>query len=681
GGSNTHNITVPAGTSELRLMVYWADFEGAASAAPALVNNINMQVVDPALATFDPWVLNPASQNLIAVRGVDNLNNMEQVTIDNPSAGSYTINIDGATIPQGPQDYYVVYEFIQNEVVLTYPIGGEGLNPGSIETIRWDSYGNSGTFSVEYSENNGVTWNLISSSVSSTNRYLNWTVPNIVSGEALVRVTRDGLSSQSDDVFSIIRTPSGLNVDWACIDSIQLSWIPVTGATSYEVSQLGVKYMDSVGVTNTNSIVLHGINFAVTDWFSVRSLGANNIRGERAYAIEKIPGTFNCPIPTDVGLENLSLSNNGVYTSCSSSIASVSLVIKNEGIDPVSNVPVRYVLNGMPVVNEVYSGTLAPGNSINYVFQNQFSPIIGTNNLTVWTDMVGDGNYTNDSIVVQFNLINSVAKTIPWSDDFESFSICNTASNCEVEVCGLSGDFVNAANGTADDIDWRTDVGGTPTNGTGPSSDYNPGIFTGKYLYLESSSCFNKTANLISPCIDLINVSNPELVFAYHMSGISVGSLHVDILENGIWVNDIIPSLNGNQGVNWQTKTVSLSSYIGSIVNIRLRGISGVSFSSDIAIDDVKVTEVSTVNVEDLTNNIDFKISPNPSNGIYNYSFISGKGLDVSIYDVNGKVVYKEFVNEGLTEGVIDISKYNNGIYMLVLSDGMKRVTKRIIKR
>jgi hypothetical protein len=112
GGSNVHNITVPSGTDQLRVMVLWVDYEGAVSSSPSLVNDINMNVVDPGTTSYNPWVLDPTPNattlDLPAVRGIDNLNNMEQVTINAPTSGSYTVNISGFSIPQGPQDYYLV---------------------------------------------------------------------------------------------------------------------------------------------------------------------------------------------------------------------------------------------------------------------------------------------------------------------------------------------------------------------------------------------------------------------------------------------------------------------------------------------------------------------------------------------------------------------------------------------
>ena len=66
---------------------------------------------------------------------------MEQVTIVNPPSGLYTLTIDGNSIPFGPQEYFVCYEFLSDAIDLTYPIGGESFVPGESEYIRWDGYG------------------------------------------------------------------------------------------------------------------------------------------------------------------------------------------------------------------------------------------------------------------------------------------------------------------------------------------------------------------------------------------------------------------------------------------------------------------------------------------------------------------------------------------------------------
>ena len=86
---------------------------------------------------YYPFVLNSSanssSLDQYATAGTDNLNNMEQIVIDNPSPGNYTLYVNGSAIPYGPQEYSVSYEFINDDVELTYPVGGEGFVPFSIK--------------------------------------------------------------------------------------------------------------------------------------------------------------------------------------------------------------------------------------------------------------------------------------------------------------------------------------------------------------------------------------------------------------------------------------------------------------------------------------------------------------------------------------------------------------------
>ncbi|MGB0949785.1 MAG: S8 family serine peptidase, partial [Marinirhabdus sp.] len=140
GENNTHTIDVPAGTSQVRFMLYWNDPNAAANAATALINDLDLVVTDPNSNNLLPYILNPAPNpvtlNDPATNGIDRLNNMEQVLINAPDAGTYTLNIEGFNVPMGPQEYFIVYEIIQDQLVLTYPKGGEKLVTGTQETIH-----------------------------------------------------------------------------------------------------------------------------------------------------------------------------------------------------------------------------------------------------------------------------------------------------------------------------------------------------------------------------------------------------------------------------------------------------------------------------------------------------------------------------------------------------------------
>ncbi|MBT8194796.1 MAG: S8 family serine peptidase, partial [Bacteroidia bacterium] len=159
GGANAHNIAVPANCKQMRVMVYWVDPAGAVGTNKALVNDINIILDSPNQVNYLPLILNPTPNattlDLPAVPGMDTLNNVEQVRIENPVAGTYTLNVAGAAIPTGPQTYWVVYEFILDEIEVTYPIGGESFARGETEALRWDAHGTTGSFTLEYSTNNG----------------------------------------------------------------------------------------------------------------------------------------------------------------------------------------------------------------------------------------------------------------------------------------------------------------------------------------------------------------------------------------------------------------------------------------------------------------------------------------------------------------------------------------------
>ncbi|TCI92161.1 fibronectin type III domain-containing protein [Tenacibaculum sp. M341] len=168
----------------------------------------------------------------------------------------------------------------------------------------------------------------------------------------------------------------------------------------------------------------------------------------------------------------------------------------------------------------------------------------------------------------------STVNTFPYSQGFES------------------GDGWTQVGG--DDGQWLRDSGGTPSNNTGPSAA-TQGSF---YMYLEASTSgagqigSNATAILESPCFDLSGVSSANFTFSNHMFGNNVGSLTAQVSTDGTtWTN--VWTQSGSQGNQWNDVAVNLGTYIGSTVRIRLVGVTGNGWSSDIAIDNLAVTTAS----------------------------------------------------------------------------------------
>ncbi|MCB0782157.1 MAG: hypothetical protein KDC03_21935, partial [Flavobacteriales bacterium] len=195
-----------------------------------------------------------------------------------------------------------------------------------------------------------------------------------------------------------------------------------------------------------------------------------------------------------------------------------------------------------------------------------------------------NGTGSNDLLKAGYLTVSAASPAAGFNEDFEAHALCSTSSDCGTTTCPLPGSlWSNLTNGVEDDIDFRLDEGGTPSTGTGPVVDHTPGTGTGNYLYTEASACSGQRAVLQSGCMELDQAY--DLVFAYHMDGGNMGELHLDIAADGAWLEDVTPAISGDQGPDWNTRTVDLSAYAGSSVKLRFRAVTGNGYESDIALD------------------------------------------------------------------------------------------------
>lgn len=282
GAGNDVTINVPAGTAKLRVMLTWNDPAALANANPALVNNLDLKVINGATTSL-PWILDPLNPGNAATRGTDNVSNIEQVEIDNPAAGSYTLRVEGTAVPSGPQQYALTWSVDAPYVEVIYPNGGESFAPGVAETITWDNAGISGTQTVEYSLDNGANWNVISSTVAAAVTRLAWTPPaGANTSTALVRVSSGAITDISDATFKILGIPATLSAASATCGAGELSftWTPVTDATHYDLLRFDETAGDYIVVAAdiaATSYTLTGLTPSAVYWFSL--VAKNNTTG------------------------------------------------------------------------------------------------------------------------------------------------------------------------------------------------------------------------------------------------------------------------------------------------------------------------------------------------------------------------------------------------------------------
>ena len=613
GTTKNLSFTVPANTSQAKIMLIWADPEASTSAQFALINDLDLTVSTPGGADLKPWVLDhtPTTSALStpAIRARDSLNNVEQVTIDNPTPGTYTVNVNGFNVPSGTQKFYVLYYYEETGIKITYPNGGEVFSPSTQEVVRLDASPSGNTMATAFSLDGGATFINSTSGIAGNRTFFNFGVPNFVTDSAMIRIIR-GNDTAYSGMFTILGNTGNINFTSICPDSLTLSWTAVNGATGYVVYALGSMYMDSVTYSDTTVATIVN-NPTTTTYISVAPV-INSIIGNRAIAELKPEGVSNCIVPNDIALDAILSPADGYMPDCFNfNGLPVTVRIINTGTDSVNAsltpITVNYTFNGGATVTEnITSGILAPGDTLVYSFNGTLSlaPNI-TYSTSSWLSLSADANNYNDSLAINTEIYSGQSQSVAFLEDFETFNNCNVNPDCGATICTLANGWVNASNGGIDDIDWRTNNGGTASAATGPSSDFTTGINTGKYLYLESSgSCEFNEAHLISPCLSLSNSTSPLLSFYYHMYGADMGTLNVDIFDGIEWHNSIMPELSGNQGNSWREQTIDLSAFSGDTILIRFRGVTGADFTSDIAIDNIEVKDTSkTAPVVAFSNN------------------------------------------------------------------------------
>ncbi|HEX6883909.1 MAG TPA: S8 family serine peptidase [Planctomycetota bacterium] len=102
-------VYVTPADSELEVTVAWDDVPGTPNVTNALVNDVDLHVFSPSGVEHFPWTLDPLNPSAAAVRtGRDHRNNIEQVRVGAPEAGSWRVEVRGFNVPSGPQSFSIV---------------------------------------------------------------------------------------------------------------------------------------------------------------------------------------------------------------------------------------------------------------------------------------------------------------------------------------------------------------------------------------------------------------------------------------------------------------------------------------------------------------------------------------------------------------------------------------------
>ena len=671
GASSTHTIpSLPAGVSQLKVMLYWVDPAALPAATTALVNNLDLTVRGSDAVTHRPLILNPDPAHVTedAEEGTDNLNNIEQVVINTPPPGNIDISITGTNIPSGPQQYVVVYQVLQPVIHVDYPAGGETMVPGEAEQIRWSAYDNStNSFTIEYSADNGSSWNVIDNNVPADNRFYNWTAPPTAARQALIRISRNtgGISATSERSFTVLGQPV-IMLTRPCPQYIQVNWDPVVDADSYEILGLAGDTMQVIASTNANSYLLEGLLRDSIYWIAVRAR-INGIPGRPSVAASQQPiaGSCGAGFNNDLTIESLILPVSGrQFTASQPAAQPVRIRIRNRGAAAISatSYELGYQINGGTPFTVTNSTTIGAGGFINF----SFTPVINFNvpgdyQIKTWVKLAADPFKKNDTLLTLIRHLPNPSVTLA-PDFIEGFETATLQTYLK-KTFGLDGlpraDFgLTHGNGRA-----RIAAGGFAKTG-------NNALLLDQSRYRSPSNTDSVTLTF-----NLAQYNSSDQIwldFFYRNQGIDLHYVNNKVWirgnESAAWIPVFtLPTTAGEIGVFKAGPTVNITETlanadpaqtISSSFQVRLgqQGFTSFNtispnntFEDGITYDDIKLTRpVNDVGVRSIINpSVPFVCAPGNAEiitvEVKNYSNIAQSNIEVA-YELNGAVV-KEFIN------------------------------------
>jgi hypothetical protein len=261
-GQESFNLMVPENISQLRVALGWNDPAAEPGASEALINDLDLTVEELNSSTvFEPWVLNtfPHVDSLSkpSKRKRDNLNNIELITVDNPSAGEYKINVRPFDI-LGSQKFHLVYWLdTANVFFWSYPSGSEVSESERECLLRWQTtYTETGNV---FASINGDDFELIAEDIETGKGFISWSIPSGVTSVVFKMQIQDK-EFVSDTLFSapVVSYDVGFN----CEDEVMLFWRKDDDVDKYVLYNLKEKYMEPILISSDTAFNFESSSFS-----------------------------------------------------------------------------------------------------------------------------------------------------------------------------------------------------------------------------------------------------------------------------------------------------------------------------------------------------------------------------------------------------------------------------------
>ena len=289
--NNQYSITVPSGVKELRVMLVWNDTlvrKEYAHGEKALINDLDLTLEHNGQTVLS-WILKKEAPTENATRGRNEVDNIEQVTISNPSAGTVTATISGKLNVGSKQTFALVWYFDYARPELCAPLAGEIYEPRELFYLRAENM--KAPLQVELSLDGGKSYQVLGEYAACAGVELPSTIKP--TKEAMLRVSdSEGHVVTTQGTFTIAGRVKQLKLeDKPCeTNAWKLSWAPVTDAAQYEILRYDSQTESFKSITKLSKdkteYILPTENIKdERNVYAVRAISENDVVGRRSTGV------------------------------------------------------------------------------------------------------------------------------------------------------------------------------------------------------------------------------------------------------------------------------------------------------------------------------------------------------------------------------------------------------------
>jgi serine protease AprX len=247
GETSTYSYDVGAGTP-FKVTLAWTDYPGTQSATRMLVNDLDLEVTSPSGVLYRGNVFGRGWSSWGGLP--DRVNNVENVFIQSPEAGNWTVTVRAYNVPMGPQPFALVVAGQAGSgpadtppsVQITSPPDGADVS-GTVD-ITADASDDVGVAQVEFLVDG------TSIGVDTTSPWgLSWDTATVTAGAHVIRAIA------SDTVGQTAESMVTVNVPVADAPPTVTLTAPASGATLSGTVTVTADASDDVGVAQVEFLV------------------------------------------------------------------------------------------------------------------------------------------------------------------------------------------------------------------------------------------------------------------------------------------------------------------------------------------------------------------------------------------------------------------------------------------